>query len=587
MRAKVETAIHALEDTTSRAEEIAAGNKRSYGKAITRFRQSAQLFSDIVPKDLRALSVEERATLGVELGQQLYTLLHLLPQAVAQLRLDDKTVKADDLENTLSKVLSVFAEKLAEIPIRPPALEGKDARETVAWLSEHLRSEGALTPNQRLAALYLTDSVADDLKSALLATGGNSAEVDALRASSTKQRTRVSLFAKTAAAVAASAAIFLPIIFGGGNAQTPNAVPDGRSDGGTSVVLPSVDPQEVHPPERVRITTHIDAQRRALDEVRTSLITETPLQGPAKKTVVETLDAAGFKPDVDTSLEEAIATFQTSAGIEPTGLLDPPTWNELAASVILADGPNAAFSPAQREGEQSSAVRESEQLLAQLDLLPRDRVDGEFDAATTRASQTFEAQHQGYGNDGAIDIEQFRAMARALAGRFADKPEVVSRPSPNTTPRGGVDIDTIVLHHTASNDTAGDLATLTSAAAEVSSHYLIGRDGTIYQLVPDELQSWHAGESQLRGEPNVNPRSIGIEITNDGLGSTPFTDAQYSALRALVPHLVAKYDIPIENIVGHKEVAIPAGRKSDPAANFDEGRVLAAVERLDELERLG
>lgn len=590
IRAKLETAIDALSDAATRAGEVAEGNKRAYGKMHSRFRQSARAFNDLSPNDLRTLSSEDREKLGAALGRELHALLHSMPKAIEQLRGEDKNIKADDLASMLSKVLSTFAEKLQELPILPPALEGKDARETVAWLSEHLRSAGELTPDQRMAALYLTDAVAAQLRSALAASGGDSTAVDALRVSSGQQLSKISLFARTAAVLAASAAIVIPVVFGGGGNQAKIDPAKPNGGGATpAVVLPTVDPNEVHRPERIRVTEDRGQQRRQLDAARTEIAQNEggALPPQTRRTVVDTLDAAGFKPNAETTLEEAVATFQTSVGLEPDGVLDTTTWNHLEESVIIAEGPNGAFSPAQSEGETSSSVRQSEQLLSQLGLLPKERVDGEFDAATTRASQKFEAQHQGYGDDGAIDIEQFRAMARSLAGRLAEKPEVVSRPSPNTTPRGGVDIDTIVLHHTASNDTAGDLATLTSAASEVSAHYLIGRDGTIYQLVPDELQSWHAGESQLRGEPSVNPRSIGIEITNDGLGSTPFTDRQYEALRALVPHLVAKYDIPIENIVGHKEIAIPAGRKSDPAANFEEGRVLAAVERLTELEQMG
>jgi N-acetyl-anhydromuramyl-L-alanine amidase AmpD/LysM repeat protein len=158
------------------------------------------------------------------------------------------------------------------------------------------------------------------------------------------------------------------------------------------------------------------------------------------------------------------------------------------------------------------------------------------------------------------------------------KPPVVSKPSPNFSSRNGTKIDAIILHHTASNNVAADLRTLTSASAKVSSHYLIGPDGTIYQLVADEMNAWHAGDSAIRGQkrPGVNSRSIGIEITNDGLGRTPFTEAQYKALEQLVPYLARAYKVPMENILGHRDIA--PGRKIDPADNFDWSRVRRAVD---------
>jgi N-acetylmuramoyl-L-alanine amidase len=350
-------------------------------------------------------------------------------------------------------------------------------------------------------------------------------------------------------------------------------------------------PQQI---ERARDTTRIAIERTSEEEAE-SLVAGVPA-GVPRDTVAEHLDAAGFPEErfeaeslvegVD-PLEQALATFQASVGIEPTGFATPETWDQLEESVIVADPANVAFSPPQAEGERSDAVKQTEQVLADLNLIPQKEVDGDFTEVTTRGSQAWEQENPGFGQDGSIDLAQFRAMVGDLVQQHTAKPPVVDAPSPNQSSRGGTDIDSIVLHHTASNSTEGDLATLRrpNGADSVSAHYLIGRDGTIYQLVPDDRAAWHAGESALRGVPtDMNARSIGIEITNDGLGQTPFTPEQYAALRQLVPHLVATYDIPIENIVGHKDIA--PDRKIDPAANFETARVLSAVERLQELEKL-
>lgn len=157
------------------------------------------------------------------------------------------------------------------------------------------------------------------------------------------------------------------------------------------------------------------------------------------------------------------------------------------------------------------------------------------------------------------------------------KPAVINKPSANFSSRGSTDIDAIIVHHTASNNVEQDLVQLTRKGTDVSAHYLLAPDGTIYQLVADDKRAWHAGVSAIRGEktPDVNSRSIGIEITNDGRGKTPFTEAQYQALEQLVPYLALTYRVPMENILGHRDVA--PGRKTDPADNFDWSRVRTAV----------
>ncbi|HEY0097188.1 MAG TPA: N-acetylmuramoyl-L-alanine amidase [Archangium sp.] len=158
------------------------------------------------------------------------------------------------------------------------------------------------------------------------------------------------------------------------------------------------------------------------------------------------------------------------------------------------------------------------------------------------------------------------------------KPLVIPNPSPNFDSRNGTRIDVIVLHHTASNSGRADLAWLRSQESRVSAHYLVDRDGRIYQLVADEDRAWHAGRCALRGvTTDMNARSLGIELVNDGTGRTPYTEQQYRALEALVPYLVTTYGVPPENVVGHKDVAVPAGRKNDPSANFDFARIRRAV----------
>jgi hypothetical protein len=170
---------------------------------------------------------------------------------------------------------------------------------------------------------------------------------------------------------------------------------------------------------------------------------------------------------------------------------------------------------------------------------------------------------------------------------YHTKPAVVSAPSAAYDSRGGTDIDTIVLHHTGSDNAAQDLSAMRDPGFGASAHYLVDRDGTNYQLVDDRHRAWHAGEAALHGVPtDVNSRSIGVEIVNLGTGHHEFTGEQYAALRRLVPYLANRYDVPVRNIVGHKDVAVPVGRKVDPAANFDSRQVLASVEEMNRFEHV-
>jgi len=100
-----------------------------------------------------------------------------------------------------------------------------------------------------------------------------------------------------------------------------------------------------------------------------------------------------------------------------------------------------------------------------------------------------------------------------------------------------------------------------------SAHFLIGRAGEIWQLVPLRFVAWHAGRSAFGGLLNCNEFMIGIE--NVGYHEVPFTEAQYTANAHLCAWLMAEYGFETDMIAGHEDVAIPRGRKQDPGPSFD------------------
>ncbi|HYO56025.1 peptidoglycan recognition protein family protein [Archangium sp.] len=230
------------------------------------------------------------------------------------------------------------------------------------------------------------------------------------------------------------------------------------------------------------------------------------------------------------------------------------------------------------EGSKGPEVQRLQSVLVWLEYLSG-KADGDFGPKTMQALTRFQRDWR-LTPDGTYGPATRAALLKALVP--VKKPSVVSKPSRNHESRNGVAIDAIILHHTATNSARVDLATLrwVQGNSRVSAHYLVGPDGTIYQLVPDKMAAWHAGRSSLHGEtePTVNARSIGIEITNDGTGLTPFTEEQYRALEQLVPYLARRYGVPKENILGHRDVA--PGRKTDPADNFDWARIRRAVDAV-------
>ena len=101
---------------------------------------------------------------------------------------------------------------------------------------------------------------------------------------------------------------------------------------------------------------------------------------------------------------------------------------------------------------------------------------------------------------------------------------------------------------------------------DVAAHYLIGRDGLVYELVDPQNIAFHAGKSQLPdGTTDVNSCSIGIEIMcTYTVGPN---EEQYASLRKLIDQLDAHYKF--KYILAHYDIA--PGRKTDPWHFVDNG----------------
>jgi N-acetylmuramoyl-L-alanine amidase len=138
--------------------------------------------------------------------------------------------------------------------------------------------------------------------------------------------------------------------------------------------------------------------------------------------------------------------------------------------------------------------------------------------------------------------------------------------------RDGLLPEFVVIHYTAMESCQAAAARLCDPAFEVSAHYLIDYDGTVHQLVPEAARAWHAGAGQWRGFGDMNSRSIGIELANDGF--EPFPEPQMAALEQLLAGILPRWGIPPAGVIGHSDMA--PGRKSDPGARFDWRRLARA-----------
>lgn len=147
-------------------------------------------------------------------------------------------------------------------------------------------------------------------------------------------------------------------------------------------------------------------------------------------------------------------------------------------------------------------------------------------------------------------------------------------------------VSSIVLHHTSFATDEGTVRYFLDPKSFVSSHFLVGRDGRLFQFVSLEHRAWHAGRSYLHGRQALNRTSIGVEITGDG-NLTPYTRAQVETVVRLVGVLTALFDVKAPFLAGHEHVA--PDRKDDPGVLFPWNEVvrrsLELAERLSGAEK--
>lgn len=135
----------------------------------------------------------------------------------------------------------------------------------------------------------------------------------------------------------------------------------------------------------------------------------------------------------------------------------------------------------------------------------------------------------------------------------------------------------VMCHHTASVRRDLNMPTLHMLIKGRSdlqgplAHLGLGRDGTYYVIAAGRCN--HAGTGTWRGVSTGNSNFIGIEAENTGgADDFPWPAVQLEAYQRGVAAILRHLGLGAECCAGHKEYALPRGRKPDPSLDMNQFR---------------
>ncbi|MEU1089659.1 N-acetylmuramoyl-L-alanine amidase [Streptomyces sp. NPDC005576] len=133
-------------------------------------------------------------------------------------------------------------------------------------------------------------------------------------------------------------------------------------------------------------------------------------------------------------------------------------------------------------------------------------------------------------------------------------------------------IDRVVVHVT-QGSLASAVRVFQDPAHRAAAHYVVGRDGSVTQMIRELDVAYHAGNR------SYNERSVGIE--HEGFVDRPkdFTAAMYASSARLTASVCGRYGIPVdrEHVIGHVEV--PGTDHTDPGPHWDWDRYMELIRR--------
>lgn len=183
----------------------------------------------------------------------------------------------------------------------------------------------------------------------------------------------------------------------------------------------------------------------------------------------------------------------------------------------------------------------------------------DFLADVLRGAGLNVVEHAGWQRRGRGPLSSVSAVvAHHTGGPRADNPRARSTPS----------LQLIIDGRGGPNPLAGPLSNL-----------YLARDGTFHVVAAGRCN--HAGASLWRGVRDLNWHSLGIEAENAGDGTDPWPAVQVDAYCRGVAALLRHVGLPADAFCGHKECALPKGRKIDPSLDMAalRGRVAELLAR--------
>src|SRR5699024_5945550 len=128
-----------------------------------------------------------------------------------------------------------------------------------------------------------------------------------------------------------------------------------------------------------------------------------------------------------------------------------------------------------------------------------------------------------------------------------------------------------ICWHIADGTYNGTITWERNSSSQVSSHFVLGKNGEVAQLVPLDMAAWTQGgirnptHPYVKSHPSVNPNQYCVSIECEGFWKETkgkLTDAQFNSAVELTKHIVSEVkelyivDIPIviEQMIGHSEI---------------------------------
>jgi len=144
-----------------------------------------------------------------------------------------------------------------------------------------------------------------------------------------------------------------------------------------------------------------------------------------------------------------------------------------------------------------------------------------------------------------------------------------------------------IVIHISEGTMPGTYAWFNNPDSKASSHYMVGKNGTIWQFVEEENTAWTNGPVNKPSwkllKPGVSPNLYTVTIEHEGKTGEAWTSKMYEADTYLVNNICKKWGIPKDrnHIIGHYEID-SVNKRRCPGTGFDFNKLLKLVNQAEE-----